>query len=103
MPGKREIKLVMTRIIVDMNGSKPVIETSSEIGHQIRDDQTEETRREEKRENVPTRATEEVATRRRKREENRERYSSPRDQTTFQVNGCYIVVDFYPLFKNYSP
>lgn len=84
-----------------MNESKPVIETSSEIGHQIRDDQTEETRREEKRENVPTRATEEV-TRRRKREENREK-NSPRDQTTFQVSGFYIVVDFFPLFKNYLP
>lgn len=89
----------MTRIIVNMNGSKPVIETRSEIGHQIRDDQTDETRREEKRENVPTRATE--VPRRRKREENRERHSSPRDQTTFQVSGCYIVVDFSPLFKNY--
>lgn len=84
-----------------MNGSKPVIETSSEIGHQIRDDQIEETRREQKRENVPTRATEEV-TRRRKKEENREKNSSPRDQTTFQVSGCYIV-DFFPLFKNYLP
>lgn len=93
----------MTRIIVDMNGSKPVIETSSEIGHQIRDDQTEETRREQKRENVPSRATEEVTVRRRKKEENRENNSSPRDQTTIQVSGYHIVVDFFPLFKNNLP